>query len=186
MFRRQYHQNTRKGRKVKIDWNLYPNYFVFYVTIMKHLLNNLLIILLLSGLAFSQFRAQVIPQGIPVNSQGLSQSQNLPIFNPSRFNMQHSFSLSMMNFSGQSLSLGAYTNQMNFMLKDNLRIQTQFSLIQPTGGLDPLSNNGLGGQVYYGASLDYQPTKNFLVSLSLNNYPRYGFYRPYSRLSMTR
>ncbi len=153
---------------------------------MKHISKSLLVILLLSGLIFAQFRSQTAAPVIPVNTRGLSQTQYLSILDPSRFSMQHSFSLSMMNFSGRSLGLGAYTNQMNFMLKDNLRFQTQFSLVQPSGGLDPMANNGLGGQVYYGASLDYQPTENFLVRFSMDNYPRYRFYRPYSRLSLTR
>lgn len=153
---------------------------------MKNISNSLLVILLLSCLVFAQFRSQAAAPMIPVNSRGLSHTQNLSILDPSRFNMQHSFSLSMMNFSGQSLGLGVYNNQMNFMLKDNLRLQTQFSLVQPSGGLDPMANNGLGGQVYYGASLDYQPTENFFLRFSMDNYPRYGFYRPYSRFSMTR
>jgi len=93
----------------------------------------------------------------------------------------------MMSFGGQSMTVGAYTNQMNYMLKDNLKLSTQFSLTSPMGGINPYATNGLGGsQLYYGASLDYQPAENLFVKFSMNNYPRYGFARPYSRLYHTR
>jgi hypothetical protein len=55
------------------------------------------------------------------------------------------------------------------------------------GGVNPYAKNGFGGsQLYYGASLDYQPTENIFVKFSMNNYPRYGYARPYSSLYHTR
>ena len=88
---------------------------------------------------------------------------------------------------GQSMTVGAYTNQMNYMVRDNLKLSTQFSLASPLGGINPYAKNGLGGsQLYYGASLDYQPTENLFVKFSMNNYPRYGYARPYSSLYHTR
>ncbi len=153
---------------------------------MKQISTGLFSFALLVSLVTAQFKAQAAPPALPVNTQGLGYAQQQSLFDPSRFDMNHSFSMSMSTFGNQSLTLGAYTNQMNYLLKDNLRLNAQFSLVQPTGGMNPLSNNGLPGQVYYGASLDYQPTDNFFVRLSMNNYPRYSFYNPYSRLWMTR
>ena len=101
--------------------------------------------------------------------------------------MNHNFGMNMMSFGGQSMSVGAYTNQMNYMIKDNLNLSTQFSLASPMGGVNPYAKNGFGGsQIYYGASLDYQPTENIFVKFSMNNYPRYGYARPYSSLYHTR
>ncbi|MEE8437611.1 MAG: hypothetical protein V3S22_04655 [Candidatus Neomarinimicrobiota bacterium] len=153
---------------------------------MQRNLSILLLTLFLNGAVQAQFRSQASGPAIPVNSQGLSSSQNLPVFAPDRFNMHHSFSLGMSYAGGQSFSLGTYTNQMNFKLRDNLLIQTQVSLVQPSGGINPYSNQGLNNQIYYGASLDYQPLENFHISFSLNNYPRYSLYRPYSSFSLIR
>ena len=103
------------------------------------------------------------------------------------FSMNHNFGMNMMSFGGQSMSVGAYTNQMNYMIKDNLNLSTQFSLASSMGGVNPYAKNGFGGsQLYYGASLDYQPTENIFVKFSMNNYPRYGYARPYSSLYHTR
>ena len=79
-----------------------------------------------------------------------------------------------------SLTVGSYTNQMNYIIKDNMRLSTSLSLSSPMNGINPYANNGLAGaQVYYGASLDYQPTKNLFIKFSMDNYPRYGFARSY-------
>lgn len=151
---------------------------------MHRNLSILVLTLFLIGAVQAQFKAQTSAPAIPVNSQGLSSGQNLPVFAPDQFNMHHSFSLGMSYAGGQSFSLGTYTNQMNFKLRDNLMIQTQVSLVQPSGGISPYSNQGLNSQIYYGASLDYQPLENFHISFSLNNYPRYNLYRPYSSFSL--
>jgi len=150
---------------------------------MKHIFKGITTLTVLSALAFGQFRSKLPVQSIPVNSRGLSHAQGLSLFDANRFSMTHSFGMSMSSFSGQSLTMGSYTNNINYMLKDNLRLSTQFSLASPMGGVNPYANNGFGGsQLYYGASLDYQPTENLFVKFSMNNYPRHGYARPYSRL----
>ena len=93
----------------------------------------------------------------------------------------------MMGFGGNSLTVGSYTNQMNYMIKDNMRLSTSLSLSSPVNGINPYANNGLAGaQIYYGASLDYQPTKNLFVKFSMDNYPRYGYARPYPLIYRSR
>ena len=62
------------------------------------------------------------------------------------------------------MSVGSYTNQMNYMIKENMRLSTNFTLASPMNGTNPYSKNGFGGsQLFYGANLDYQPTKNLFV-----------------------
>ncbi|MFQ6612808.1 MAG: hypothetical protein ACE5D2_06865 [Fidelibacterota bacterium] len=152
---------------------------------MKHLPKELLILVLLFSWGNAQLKSNRFSPGIPVNNQGLGYAQRQSFLDPSRFNMHQSFSISMSNAGGQSLSVGMYTNQMNFMLKNNLRLQTQFSLVQPNGNSPLFNNRNLGEQVFYGASLEYQPRENLYFSFSLNNYPTYGLYRPYSRFYLT-
>ena len=151
--------------------------------LMKPIIKGITTLVVFSTLALCQFRSDVPTQTIPVNSRGLSHAQGLSMLDLNRFSMNHSFGMSMMSSGGQSMSVGAYTNQMDYMLRDNLRLSTQFSLSSPMGGVNPYAKNGFGGsQLYYGASLDYQPLENLSVKFSMDNYPRYGFARPYSRL----
>lgn len=142
---------------------------------------------ILSAMAVGQLRSALPNQTMPVNTQGLSHARGITLFDPNRISMNHSFGISMSNFGAQSITMGAYTNNINYMIKDNLRLSTQFSLASPMGGMNPYAQNGSGGsQIYYGASLDYQPTENLFVKFSMNNYPRYGQTRPYSRLYHSR
>ena len=85
------------------------------------------------------------------------------------------------------MSVGSYTNQINYMIKENMRLSTNFTLASPMNGANQYSTNRFGGsQLFYDAALDYQPTKNLFVKFSMNNYPRYGYSQPYSRLYNSR
>ena len=132
-------------------------------------------------ICLGQLRSSLPERTIPINSQGLSQARNLPLLDFNRLNINHSFDISMMSAGNQSMTMGAYTNQMNYMLKDNLLLSTQFSLASPMGGMNPYANNGLNGaQLYYGASLNYKPMKNLFLKLSMNNYPQNNYRRPFN------
>ena len=149
---------------------------------MKSIIKRILIFSILFTICLGQLRSSLPERTLPINSQGLSQVRILPLLDSSRLNMNHSFNISMMSAGNQSMTMGAYTNQMNYMLKDNLFLSTQFSLASPMGRMNPYANNGLNGaQLYYGASLDYKPMKNLFLKLSLNNYPRNNYGRPLNR-----
>jgi len=152
---------------------------------MQRKISILILLFLLNGAVLAQFKAQASIPDMPVNTQGLSSVQNLSLFAPERFNMNHSFSLSTSYAGGRSLGLGIYTNQMSFMLKDNFSLQTQVSLMQPSGAQNANFPQDLNSQIFYGASLNYEPFENFHISLNMNNYPRYSLYRPYSSFSLT-
>ena len=148
---------------------------------MKPIIKRIAILLVLSAISTGQLRSSLPERTIPINSQGLSQARNLPLLDFNRLNINHSFDISMMSAGNQSMTMGAYTNQMNYMLKDNLLLSTQFSLASPMGGMNPYANNGLNGaQLYYGASLNYKPMKNLFLKLSMNNYPQNNYRRPFN------
>ena len=148
---------------------------------MKSIIKRIAILLVLSAISTGQLRSSLPERKIPINSQGLSQARNLPLLDFNRLNINHSFDISMMSAGNQSMTMGAYTNQMNYMLKDNLLLSTQFSLASPMGGMNPYANNGLNGaQLYYGASLNYKPMKNLFLKLSMNNYPQNNYRRPFN------
>jgi len=148
---------------------------------MKSIIKRIAILLVLSAISTGQLRSSLPERTIPINSQGLSQARNLPLLDFNRLKINHSFDISMMSAGNQSMTMGAYTNQMNYMLKDNLLLSTQFSLASPMGGMNPYANNGLNGaQLYYGASLNYKPMKNLFLKLSMNNYPQNNYRRPFN------
>jgi hypothetical protein len=110
---------------------------------------------------------------IPQDLSG-SDGSILSLFDPSRFSMNHSFSMSMMSIGKQSIGIASYTNNMNFSLRDNLRVQTYLTFMQPnmisTSTQNPYSNS----QLYFNTVLDYNPTENTHFQVSFGNYPIYS------------
>ena len=138
-------------------------------------------LVILSTIGLGQLRSALPNQSLPVNTQGLSHARGISLFDSNRLTMNHSFGISMSTFGNQSLTMGAYTNHLNYIIKDNLSFSTQISLTSPMGGINPYAKNGFGSsQLFYNAGLDYKPSENLLFKFSLNNYPRYGYTRPYS------
>jgi hypothetical protein len=108
----------------------------------------------------------------PVNSDGSVMS----LFDPSRFSMNHSFGMSMMSMGGQSVGIASYTNNMNFLLRDKLQLQTSVTFMQPNMISSNTPNPYSNTQLYYDAVLDYSPTDNTHFQVSFGNYPMYSRY----------
>ncbi|NOZ04443.1 MAG: hypothetical protein GXO92_07570 [FCB group bacterium] len=140
---------------------------------MYDLIKKIIFLIGLTVSIWGQFKSDVPQVSMPSGLTGQSGQYSGSWLDPSRFNMQHGFSVSMLRVGQQTLSVGSYTNQMTFMLRNNLRLQTNFTLMQPAmRSLGPQSS-AINGQVYYGASLEYRPLKNTLLQFSFNNYPYY-------------
>lgn len=143
---------------------------------MRH---TILLAMLLS-ICLGQFKTDLQRVDFPQELHNLTALESRSLFDPANLQMNHSFSMSMMTMDGLSMGMGAYTNYMSFILKDNLRLTTSFSLIKPTMMQNPNSPNLLDGQVYYGAQLEYRPTENTILQLGFQTYPRYSNYnRPW-------
>ncbi len=108
----------------------------------------------------------------PVNTGGSVMS----LFDPSRFSMNHSFGMSMMSMGGQSVGIASYTNNMNFLLRDKLQLQTYVTFMQPNMISSNTANPYSNSQLYYDAVLDYSPTDNTHFQVSFGNYPMYNRY----------
>ncbi|MFH1853669.1 MAG: hypothetical protein ABIA75_15135 [Candidatus Neomarinimicrobiota bacterium] len=144
-------------------------------------MKQILVFSLLVSLAAAQFKNDVPRVDFPAELENLQSADSGSLFDPSRFQMQHGFSMSMSSFGGQSFGVGAYTNYMSFLLRDNLRLTTNFSLIQPSMLSGVEAANRLDGQVGYGAQLQYQPRPNLLLEVGFQTYPRYLSYnRPWN------
>jgi hypothetical protein len=94
------------------------------------------------------------------------------LFDPGKFNMQHSFSLSYASFAGQGLSLGVYTNSMQYKFSDDLDVRTDISLMtSPFNSFGKDAQSGLNGLFLNRAELNYRPWKNTLFQISYRQYP---------------
>ncbi|MCH7521781.1 MAG: hypothetical protein IIB42_08810 [Candidatus Marinimicrobia bacterium] len=96
---------------------------------------------------------------------------------PQRFSMNHGVSFSFMSGSGLgsgSTGLSVYTNQMRYLLTDNMLINSQIHLVQPgLIGAPQLGGNNL--EVYYQTALDWQLSNHVRVHLGISNLPYRGY-----------
>lgn len=131
--------------------------------------SNYLVLILLVAIsipAFGQLRSDVPMTNIRESIAGRTEFASL--FDPNRYQMNHSFSMSFLSMGGSPVSIGAYTNSFSFIVSPNMILNTQISLVQPSvGGI----NNQ--GQLYYNVGLDYRASENSVFSFKINNYPTY-------------
>ena len=140
------------------------------------IISTVLLLIVTTAPAFGQFRADVPHQNI---RESIAGSPNIPgLLDAQNFQMNHSFSMSMMNMGGMSVGVGAYTNSFSLAINPRLSLNTQISLVQPTMG--GLQNQG---NVFYGVELNYKASENSFFSFQLNNYPTY-YQRPNQHLHL--
>ncbi len=125
---------------------------------------------------FGQFRTDAPHQNI---RESITGSPVIPsLLDAQNFQMNHSFSMSIMNMGGMSVGVGAYTNSFSLALTPKMSLNTQVSLVQPTMG--GMQNQG---NVFYGVGLNYKASENSFLSFQINNYPTY-YQRPNQHLHL--
>ena len=143
---------------------------------MRILYTYIIIFSILCGGLWGQLKSQVPKQNVGAMITGNNLSTTVPLLDPTRFDMHHSFSMSTMSLGGQAMNVAAYTNIMTYELNHNLHLGTRFSLVQPTGMMGP-GNYGLNNtQFLYDANLQYRPSKNTLIEFKMSNRPYYNRY----------
>jgi len=151
------------------------------------LIAALLVICLGATNGLAQLKSQ-LPQlptiGEVIHLPGLSSLSNYSLFDPSRFSMHQSYSMSFMTSGSQSASLGIYQNSMSFLLSNKLMLNTRFGFVHDPfklGNLSSTSNN-MFNNLIFGADLTYRPKDNVLFSIRFDRRPyyySYGYYNPY-------
>jgi hypothetical protein len=111
-------------------------------------------------------------------------------FDPSKFSMQHSLSMSYQTMGGQGMSLGMYTNSMMYQLSNNLNARADVSLMySPYNSLSTSGSkrNDLSSIFLSRAELNYRPWENVLLRVEYRRIP-WGssyydspFYNPWFR-----
>ena len=146
---------------------------------MKKLFAIMIVVFSVSG--FAQFK----DSGFPVTNvnDGILAKPSTNLFgfiNPDNFQMKQSYSLSYSSFGSQGLALGVYTNSMMYKFNNNLNVQLDASIIHtPYSTFGKQFNNSLNGIYISKAAVNYQPWKDFSISIQYRNLP-YSYYSPYS------
>ncbi len=133
-----------------------------------------LAVILCSMTASAQFKSSVDPQ--PSVSQSMLKSDEGGLlfgwFDPSKFNMRQSFSMSYQTFGKQGMSLGMYTNSMMYQFSDALDIRADVSLMaSPFNSFGKQAQSSLSGLFLNRAELNYRPWKNTLLQVQYQQYP---------------
>jgi len=140
----------------------------------------------------AQLRSQIKPslsveRSIQIPGLG-STSLGLSFLDPSRFSMNHSYSLSYMSFGKQSASMGIYQNVMSYVFSDKLVLNGHFGFMHdPMKMGNSATTTNLMDNLIYGAELTYRPKDNVLLNVRIDKapyYSRYGYYPYRSRLSL--
>tara|TARA_B100000586_G_scaffold262338_1_gene230473 strand:+ start:70 stop:594 length:525 start_codon:yes stop_codon:yes gene_type:complete len=130
------------------------------------------------SLLFGQFREDVPIQSLPSNLNGeLSNTQGLSLFDPARFDIQHGFTMSMVNLGGRPLSMSGYTSHISYWASDNLELNAKIMLFNTMGKLPGGSTGGMQNlQLAYDAGITFKPTKNSFLKLEMRTHNN-PFYR---------
>ncbi len=146
-------------------------------------------VLLLAGTLTAQLQDQMLP---PSATQQLRSVAGRSLLDPNRFTMSHGFSMSFSSGSGLyggPASLSVYSNQIRYLLTDNVVITNNLYLLQPG-----FADGGMPGepnlQAYFQTAVNWRLSHNIHLSLGLSNLPipRYApnwgnYYSPYSGMA---
>lgn len=151
---------------------------------MKLLKAKIIVVYVLIGtsITIGQFKSQLQKNNPSYPTLGQQQDPFVSLFAPSRLLISHGFSLSIASMGGRTLSTSVYSNKIHYLLSENWSFNTRFDFVQPTYSSFQSGKNGLDGQIFYGAELQYRPSQNFIFNISFDNYPSL-YYRPVSRFS---
>ena len=156
---------------------------------MKKLL--LFSFLLISSISIAQFKAESdnkpdIRGGIVKNN---SFGSLLGLLNSDNLSMRHSFGLSYTAFGNYGgVAMGVYTNSLSYKFSDQLKIETDISLVNsPYNSFGNDFSKQINGIYLNRAQLTYKPTDNMNIFIQYRNIPAgyspYGFggYSPFYR-----
>jgi len=146
-----------------------------------------LLIILISLPVFSQYKDQnkireSIGDGIVNNQSG----GLFGIFNSKKFQMSHIYNLSFSASGDNQLAIGSYTNRLFYKFNNKFNFQLWTSIVTtPYNSFNKNSNNKFSGIYIDKASINYKPSKDFMIQLEFSNNPyrRYNSFYNYNRFS---
>ena len=146
---------------------------------MKKILPIILLLIFLGHYpVLGQLKNQDKPIQIKQELMRPAQDQflGLSIFDPSKFSMQHSFSMSYFSLGGKGVSQGLYLNTMTYQISSPLLLKLQWGIQNvPYNSLAKNNPAFQGGFFLSGAELQYKPSDKFEMRLQFNSAPSYMY-----------
>jgi hypothetical protein len=111
-------------------------------------------------------------------SSAEASSSIFSLFDPSRLQMHHSYSMAFMSGGGGSQSIAMYLNSIDYELAQPLRLQVDLAYMhQPQTLFGAEGTSGLNGKILPSFRLLWEPSKDFHMSISYET--RNAYYNPY-------
>jgi hypothetical protein len=119
---------------------------------------------------------------------------NFNLFDPKKFSMQQSYTTSYMSSSYGSLSTGVYLNTLSYQLTPNLSLLADIGMfnmfhssLNPSWVSPTTGNTNQPAFIMPQMMLEYKPTDNFTMGLSVINVPDYyKAYGPFGNMGYSR
>ena len=100
--------------------------------------------------------------------------------NPANLNMGHSFEMSYSAFGNDGMALGVYTNRLSYEFSEEFNLELNTSFVNsPYNTLGENFTRSLNGIYIDRARINYNPSKDFNISLQFSNSP-YRYYNRYN------
>ncbi|HET6402972.1 MAG TPA: hypothetical protein VFH95_16445 [Candidatus Kapabacteria bacterium] len=131
---------------------------------MKHLIAAFLLLALVSTSSRAQFRSDASQAQPPLNTAGaMSSGSNFlsSIFDPARFSMHQSVSMSYVGGAGGSMGLSMFTNTFAYRPSSDLYISADVSMVySPFSTFGSAFQNQMNGLYLTNAQLDWKLSDN--------------------------
>ena len=143
---------------------------------------NVILIMLIVTLAPYTVSGQLKSQDKPVQIKQeivrpyQDQYVGLSIFDPSKFSMSHSFSMSFFSVGGKGVSQGLYLNTLSYQIANPLLLRVQWGIQNyPYNSLAKNHPAFQSGFFLSGAELQYKPSDKFEMKVQFNSMPNYMY-----------
>jgi hypothetical protein len=154
--------------------------------------------ILIAGAILFSFSSGVVAQTVDQKEvQDITEKYDLsvgkppevPLFDLSRLNLKHSYSVSFFSGSGYSGTIATYTGSLLYQLHRNLNLRFNVDVLHEPGALFDQTQSSDVTLIPSG-TLDWRPSENFRMSIGFTHYPemdysllRHYFYDRYGRYS---
>jgi len=147
----------------------------------KSIVISMVLMLIVSLTAFGQYRESTYTPGLrnsfiqPPSPGGFLNG----LLDPSRMQMNQSYSMAYLSSGGDGFMQGMYLNNMRYQLSNPLILDLNLGYMHTPYNSYDGGFNGVGtGDFVGGLSLTYKPSKNVALQIGFNRMPYY--YSPYS------
>ncbi|MCI0708318.1 MAG: hypothetical protein L0Y80_12640 [Ignavibacteriae bacterium] len=139
---------------------------------MRTVIYTFVALLLAGSLSVAQLKSK-IETPPPVSESMMKPGSSdylLGLFDPSKFSMKHSFTMSYSSFGGEGLSLGVYTNSLMYQFSDKLDFQADVNVM--SSPYSSFGNKNDFSRIFLGrAQLNYRPTDNMWLQIQYREVP---------------